>query len=90
MGSLNPDVVDAIPGKATDRKTPLGDLNWIFTFTDSIAWNILPKPLFQRLFRQDLLVASLFRNFQSAVEVVSFPLPSQLGDEATGQEDVRD
>lgn len=71
MGSLNPDVVDAIPGKATDRKTPLGDLNWIFTsVTDSIAWNILPKPLFQRLFRQDLLVASLFRNFLLADRIL--------------------
>ncbi|KAI2503074.1 Raptor N-terminal CASPase like domain [Fragilaria crotonensis] len=71
MGSLNPDVVDAIPGKATDRKTPLGDLNWIFTsVTDSIAWNILPKPLFQRLFRQDLMVASLFRNFLLADRIL--------------------
>lgn len=64
MGSLHPDAVDAIPGKENDRKTPLGELNWIFTaVTDSIAWNVLPKPLFQRLFRQDLLVASMFRNF---------------------------
>ncbi|KAI2512997.1 Raptor N-terminal CASPase like domain [Fragilaria crotonensis] len=86
MGSLNPDVVDAIPGKATDRKTPLGDLNWIFTsVTDSIAWNILPKPLFQRLFRQDLMVASLFRNFLLADRILrslncspqSFPLSSR-------------
>jgi len=36
----------------TDRKTPLGELNWIFTaITDTIAWNVLPKPLFQKLFR---------------------------------------
>jgi len=36
-----PDIaVDSIPGQATDRKTPLGELNWIFTsITDSIAWN---------------------------------------------------
>ena len=31
MGSLNPEAVDAIPGQANDRKTPLGELNWIFT-----------------------------------------------------------
>jgi hypothetical protein len=31
MAGLNPDAVDAIPGKASDRKTPLGELNWIFT-----------------------------------------------------------
>lgn len=55
-------IADAIPGKLTDRKTPLGELNWIFTaITDTIAWNVLPSPLFQRLFRQDLLVASMFR-----------------------------
>lgn len=64
MGSLDPEAVDAIPGQANDRKTPLGELNWIFTaITDTIAWNVLPKPLFQRLFRQDLLVASTVRNF---------------------------
>ena len=52
-----------------NRKTPLGELNWIFTaITDTIAWNVLPRKLFQRLFRQDLLVASLFRNFYSRNE----------------------
>lgn len=40
----------------------LGELNWIFTaITDTIAWNTLPRETFQKLFRQDLLVASLFR-----------------------------
>ncbi|CAB9503552.1 Regulatory-associated protein of TOR [Seminavis robusta] len=71
MGELHPDAVDAIPGKENDRKTPLGELNWIFTaVTDSIAWNVLPKPLFQRLFRQDLLVASMFRNFLLADRIL--------------------
>jgi hypothetical protein len=71
VGSLNPEAVDAIPGQANDRKTPLGELNWIFTsVTDSIAWNVLPKPLFQRLFRQDLLVASMFRNFLLADRIL--------------------
>lgn len=28
MHGLNPDAVDEIPGKANDRKTPLGELNW--------------------------------------------------------------
>jgi len=60
-----------IPGSHTDRKTPLGELNWIFTaVTDSIAWNMLPKPLFQRLFRQDLMVASMFRNFLLADRIM--------------------
>ena len=50
---LTKELIDRIPGKQTDRKTPLGELNWIFTaITDTIAWNMLPRSLFQRLFRQ--------------------------------------
>jgi len=50
---LTRDLIDRIPGKQTDRKTPLGELNWIFTaITDTIAWNTLPRALFQKLFRQ--------------------------------------
>lgn len=60
-----------IPGKITDRRTMLGELNWIFTaITDTIAWNTLPRDLFQKLFRQDLLVASLFRNFLLAQRIM--------------------
>ncbi|KAH8505907.1 hypothetical protein H0E87_012926, partial [Populus deltoides] len=62
--SLDYSLIDKIPGRQNDRKTLLGELNWIFTaVTDTIAWNVLPRDLFQKLFRQDLLVASLFRNF---------------------------
>lgn len=33
-----------IPGQLGDRRTMLGELNWIFTaITDTIAWNILPR-----------------------------------------------
>jgi len=42
----------------------------ISTWQDTIAWNILPPDLFQRLFRQDLLVASIFRNFILAERVL--------------------
>lgn len=53
-----------VPGRLQDRRSPLGELNWIFTaITDTIAWNILPRSLFKKLFRQDLMVAALFRNF---------------------------
>ena len=56
--------LDSIPGTLSDRRTPLGELNWIFTsITDTIAFSSLPPPLFHQLFRQDLLVSSLFRNF---------------------------
>ncbi|TWW59779.1 Regulatory-associated protein of mTOR [Takifugu flavidus] len=64
-------VVLKIPGRLNDRRTPLGELNWIFTaITDTIAWNVLPRDLFQKLFRQDLLVASLFRNFLLAERIM--------------------
>ena len=54
---LTKELIDRIPGKQTDRKTPLGELNWIFTaITDTIAWNMLPRALFQKLFRQVWLV----------------------------------
>ncbi|XP_037433769.1 regulatory-associated protein of TOR 1-like isoform X3 [Triticum dicoccoides] len=70
-GSLDHSLIDQIPGRQNDRKTLLGELNWIFTaITDTIAWNVLPHELFQRLFRQDLLVASLFRNFLLAERIM--------------------
>uniref|UniRef100_A0A8D8TJF2 Regulatory-associated protein of mTOR n=1 Tax=Cacopsylla melanoneura TaxID=428564 RepID=A0A8D8TJF2_9HEMI len=63
--------IDKIPGQLNDRRTMLGELNWIFTaITDTIAWNTLPRELFHKLFRQDLLVASLFRNFLLAERIM--------------------
>jgi regulatory associated protein of mTOR len=42
-GSLDHSLIDQIPGRQNDRKTLLGELNWIFTaITDTIAWNVLP------------------------------------------------
>ncbi|UXI16095.1 hypothetical protein NH340_JMT02038 [Sarcoptes scabiei] len=65
------DFIDQIPGQPNDRKSVLGELHWIFTaVTDTIAWNTLPRELFQRLFRQDSLVASLFRNFLLAQRIL--------------------
>jgi len=71
--TANINIEDArnIPGKVSERRTPLGELNWIFTaITDTIAWNCLSKPLFKKLFRQDLMVAALFRNFLLAQRVM--------------------
>ncbi|XP_024011669.1 regulatory-associated protein of TOR 2 isoform X2 [Eutrema salsugineum] len=68
---IDESLIDRIPGRQNDRRTLLGELNWIFTaVTDTIAWNVLPRGLFQRLFRQDLLVASLFRNFLLAERIM--------------------
>ncbi|EDO16496.1 hypothetical protein Kpol_513p12 [Vanderwaltozyma polyspora DSM 70294] len=60
-----------VPGMLSDRRTPLGELNWIFTaITDTIAWTSLPRPLFKKLFRHDLMVAALFRNFLLAKRIM--------------------
>lgn len=65
------DMLDLMPGQLTDRRTMKGQLNWIFTaITDSIAWNVLPSDVFHRLFRNDLLIAALFRNFLLAERVM--------------------
>lgn len=61
-----------VPGRLQERRSPLGELNWIFTaITDTIAWNTLPRPLFKKLFRQDLMVAALFRNFLLAERIMT-------------------
>lgn len=70
-GNLKPEDANRIPGRPQERRTPMGELNWIFTaITDTIAWNTLPKPLFKKLFRQDLMVAALFRNYLLAQRIM--------------------
>ncbi|CCH59304.1 hypothetical protein TBLA_0B04680 [Henningerozyma blattae CBS 6284] len=60
-----------IPGVLSDRRSPLGELNWIFTaITDTIAWCSLPRNIFKKLFRHDLMVAALFRNFLLAKRIM--------------------
>jgi len=62
-----------IPGRLQDRRSPLGELQWIFiSVTDAIAWSVLPRQLFRRLFRADLAVAALMRNFLLAERVMRF------------------
>ena len=69
--SIAPHHLDLIPGSPADRRTPLGELHWIFTaITDSIAFASFPPSVFSALFRSDLLVASLFRNFLLAQRVL--------------------
>jgi len=70
--NLSPERAKKLPGRLQDRRTPLGELNWIFTaITDTIAWITLPLPLFRKFFRQDLMVAALFRNFLLAQRIMS-------------------
>ncbi|KAH9934060.1 raptor N-terminal caspase like domain-containing protein [Epithele typhae] len=68
---ISPDQVMQLPGDLKDRRTPLGELNWIFTaITDTIAWTTFPREVFTRLYRSDLLIASLFRNFLLAERIM--------------------
>ena len=72
-------ILDEIKGNVSNRRTPLGELNWVLTaITDSIAWNVLPTAIFQRLFRLDILVSCLFRNFLLADRYVLFAVCSRL------------
>ncbi|KAF8634942.1 hypothetical protein AX15_000673 [Amanita polypyramis BW_CC] len=69
--NITADMVMQLPGDLKDRRTPLGELNWIFTaITDTIAWTTFPRDLFTRLYRCDLLIASLFRNFLLAERIM--------------------
>jgi regulatory associated protein of mTOR len=71
MPGLTIDLLEKIPGQINDKRTMMGELNWIFTsITDTIAWNVLDNDLFQKLFRQDSFVADLFRNFLLAQRIM--------------------
>lgn len=68
---IKPEQARKLPGRLQERRTPLGELNWIFTaITDTIAWTSLPRHLFRKFFRQDLMVAALFRNFILAQRIM--------------------
>lgn len=69
--SVSNDMLIQLPGDLKDRRTPLGELNWIFTaITDTIAWTTFSRETFTRLYRSDLLIASLFRNFLLAERIL--------------------
>ncbi|PPQ79360.1 hypothetical protein CVT25_002630 [Psilocybe cyanescens] len=69
--NITQDMVTQLPGDLKDRRTPLGELNWIFTaITDTIAWTTFSRETFTRLYRCDLLIASLFRNFLLAERIM--------------------
>jgi len=67
---VEPGMANLVPGKFGDRRSMLGELNWIFTaITDAIAWSVLTREEFQALFRHDPLVASMLRNFLLAERI---------------------
>ncbi|PLW35392.1 hypothetical protein PCANC_18310 [Puccinia coronata f. sp. avenae] len=63
--------LDKVPGQVEMRRTPLGELTWIFnSITDAIAWNHLDRQTFTKVFRGDLLLVSVFRGFLLAERVM--------------------
>jgi regulator-associated protein of mTOR len=55
-------MLDRLPGRLSDRRTPLGELNWIFTaVTDTIAWNVLPTGLIIYFYKKKKIELSNFR-----------------------------
>jgi hypothetical protein len=45
LSRLRPEMIEQAPGQLNDRRTMLGQLNWIFTaITDTIAWNVRVTP----------------------------------------------
>ncbi|KAJ2611533.1 Target of rapamycin complex 1 subunit kog1 [Coemansia sp. RSA 1365] len=64
---------EKLPGSTQDRYTPMGEINWIITtVTDTIAWSALPPDQFNKMFRGDVVVASLYRNFMLADRIMRF------------------
>jgi regulator-associated protein of mTOR len=71
---IDPERARKLPGRLQERRTPLGELNWIFTaITDTVAWTTLPRPLFRKFFRQDLMGKPVHRTVLSTLPRVSMP-----------------
>lgn len=53
-----------VPGDLSDKATPLGFLDWLLTSVcDAMAYEVVPLLRFQLLFREDITLAGLCRNF---------------------------
>jgi len=64
-------LIKHIPGKSDDRASPLGELVGIFTaITETIAWESFPSNIFQPLYREDPVVAAMYRNFLLADRIM--------------------
>ncbi|XP_038121865.1 regulatory-associated protein of mTOR [Culex quinquefasciatus] len=70
LGMSDERLVD-VPGRLSQRPTMKGELNWILTaILDAIAWDSFDSETFGRFYRQDAVMASLFRNFLLADRVM--------------------
>ncbi|KAJ7163422.1 hypothetical protein C8R43DRAFT_879598, partial [Mycena crocata] len=64
-------VLRRLPGTLDNRRSPLGELNYIFvTITLTIAWTSFSPDVFARLYRANPLISALFRNFLLAERVM--------------------
>nr|CAJ2472059.1 unnamed protein product [Leishmania braziliensis] len=71
LQALHPLILHLFPGTLTDKKTPLGQLQWYLqSITECIAWSTLSLPQYSRLFREDVYVAPLFRGYLLAERIV--------------------
>jgi regulatory associated protein of mTOR len=60
-----------VTGNPKDSTTPLGELVSIFTaVTDAIAWSSFEQRIFWRLFREDVALANISRNFLLAARIL--------------------
>lgn len=68
---LPQDTWQKIPGDSSDKQSPLGMLDWVFsTIVDTIAWQTLDLTTFKTLFRQDSVILGLSRGFILAQRVM--------------------
>ncbi|GET88185.1 hypothetical protein, conserved [Leishmania tarentolae] len=71
LQALHPLLLHLFPGILTDKKTPLGQLQWYLQcITECIAWSTLSLPQYSRLFREDVYVAPLFRGYLLAERII--------------------
>ncbi|KAG5480042.1 hypothetical protein LSCM1_06464 [Leishmania martiniquensis] len=71
LQALHPLLLHLFPGILTDKKTPLGQLQWYLqSITECIAWSTLSLPQYSRLFREDVYVAPLFRGYLLAERII--------------------
>jgi len=62
MSHVDPRLGENIPGEREKRKSPLGELIWVYTaISEAIAWTTMTNSMFRTYLRQDMLLASLVR-----------------------------
>ncbi|RNF18678.1 regulatory associated protein of mTOR [Trypanosoma conorhini] len=71
LPNVTAEMIHNIPGELSERKSPLGELNWILiAVTDTVAWCTTPPAQFYQLFRQDTMAKTLFRSFLLADRIL--------------------